>query len=402
VEGPGKVVLAALSGEIVLKSRRVRPRFERRLLRNLRHALEKWGLRSCRARIWEARLLVEGCPAEEALEPVLHTFGVHGAVVAYVLEYSGLADLVEKAGRIAEPWVRGRVFAVRARRSGREPFTSIELARELGSRLYPVSRGVDLEEPEVEVYIEARHGVAFLHSGMVRGPGGLPIGVEGRVLALYSGGLDSPLAAWLAAKRGAEVDLLHYVLASPASLHEATRVALLEARLWLHGYTPRLIAVDFRIVARAIAALVRPDYRQVVLRLAMYEAAQLLAEEQGYHALVTGESLGQVSSQTLRNLYAMARVLQLRLPLLRPLVGLDKEEIVEWMRRIGLYEEASRTREYCRLAEGPVTTAADPRVLEEEYERIRGLALRAARNYTVIELEGGSAMGPSAHPTGGR
>ncbi len=384
------VVLAALAGEIVLKSPRVRPRFERRLARNASDALERWGARCAEPRVWEARLIVEGCESprdlEAAREALLHVFGVHGAAVAHRVRYRSLDDLAEKVEEIAAAWVRGRRFAVRARRSGREPFTSLDMARVIGARLLPHSAGVDLEEPEVEVHVEARHGIAFIHRGMERGPGGLPIGVEGRVLALFSGGLDSPLAAWMAAKRGAEVDLLHYVLASPASLAEAHRVARLLSRLWLHGYTPRLIAVDFRPVTRAIAALVRQDYRQVVLRAAMYEAGEYMARLLGHEALVTGESLGQVSSQTLRNLRALHEAVPLSLPVLRPLIGLDKEEIVEAMRRIGLYEEASRTREYCRLAQGPVTTRADPGTLRAEYEKVRGIVREATRDYVVIPL----------------
>jgi len=383
------VALAALSGEIVLKSPRTRPRFEKRLVKNVEAALPRFGASCGRVRIWEARLLVEDCGLggyERAVEALLHVFGIHGATVAHVVEFEGLEDLAEKVAALAGDWVIGKKFAVRARRSGREPFTSLDMARVIGAALYPRSAGVDLRNPQVEVHVEARGHIAFIHRGMRRGPGGLPIGVEGRVLALFSGGLDSPLAAWMAAKRGAEVDLLHYVLASPASLHEAARVARLLASTWLHGYRPRLLALDLRPLTRAIAAMVRGDYRQVVLRLAMYSIAEALAEELGYDAVVTGESIGQVSSQTLKNLRAMHKVHPLCVPLLRPLAGLDKEEIVEHMRRIGLYEEASRTREYCRLAEGPVTTAAKPDTLREEYEKIAHIAEAIAGSTALLEV----------------
>jgi thiamine biosynthesis protein ThiI len=383
------VVLAALSGEIVLKSPRTRPRFERRLVDNAWAALRRRGIGCRRPRIWEARLLVEDCGGpgeyEAAASALLRVFGIHGVAVAYRVRYSGLDELAAIVEEIARDWVRGRRFAVRARRSGREPFTSLDMARVIGARLLSYSAGVDLTRPDVEVHVEARGNVAFIHRGMRRGPGGLPIGVEGRVLALFSGGLDSPLAAWMAAKRGAEVDMLHYVLASPASLHEAAAVAALLAREWLHGYTTRLYALDLRALTRLIAARVRRDYRQVVLRAAMYRIGERLAEALGYEALVTGESLGQVSSQTLRNLHALHRVVKPALPVLRPLVGMDKEEIVENMRRIGLYEAASRTREYCRLASGPVTTAARPMLLEEEYGKIADVVEELAAAPELVE-----------------
>jgi len=385
----GLVVLAALSGEIVLKSPRTRPRFERRLVENAASALTAFGADCGRVRVWEARLLVEECRGEQgymrAVDALTHLFGIHGATVAHVVEYSSLEELAAKVAELARHWVEGRKFAVRARRSGREPFTSLDMARLVGAALYPYSGGVDLRSPEVEVHVEARGRVAFIHRGMKRGPGGLPVGVEGRVLALFSGGLDSPLAAWMTAKRGAEVDMLHYVLASTASLHEAARVAALLARLWLHGYKPRLLALDLRPLTRAIAAKVRPDYRQVVLRLAMYRLGEELARARGYEAVVTGESIGQVSSQTLRNLYALHQVQPLRVPVLRPLSGLDKEEIVAKMREIGLYEEASKTREYCRLARGPVTTAAKPHILREEYEKVASHVDNLLRRAALVE-----------------
>ncbi len=389
-----RLVLAALSGEIVLKSPRVRPRFERRLRRNLGDALKRFGAEHCKPpRIREARLLIGPCSGDEeldrALEATLHVFGVHGATVAYRYRYSSLDELASWVESIAASWVEGRTFAVRARRSGREPFTSLDMARVIGARLYPYSSGVDLERPQVEVHVEARGGVAYLHRGFRRGPGGLPIGVEGRALALFSGGLDSPLAVWYTAKRGVEVDLLHYVLASSLSIDDALRVALAEARLWLHGYKPRLLIVDFRGVTRLIAARVSQEYRQVVLRAAMIEAAIRLAEQHGYDAIATGESLGQVSSQTLANMNAVTRVVRPWIPVLRPLLGMDKEEITSMMRSIGLYEEASRTREYCRLASGPVTTRAKPERLAEEYSKVRNEALNAAENYVEIPLHQG-------------
>jgi len=385
------VVFAALSGEIVLKSRRTRPRFERRLVANAADALEAWGASCGRPRVWEARLLVEECKDrgdyEKALEALLHVFGVHGATLAYRVRYESLEDLAARVEALASGWVRGRRFAVRARRSGREPFTSLDMARVIGAALYKYSAGVDLRGPEVEVHVEARGATAFIHRGLRRGPGGLPIGVEGRALVLFSGGLDSPLAAWMAAKRGAEVDLLHFVLASPLSLYESARVARLLAGQWLHGYRARLYSLDFRPVTRSIAAEVRADYRQVVLRLAMYHAGELVAKRLGYDAAVTGESVGQVSSQTLKNLRALHAARPPTLPILRPLAGMDKEEIVEAMRRIGLYEEASRTREYCRLAEGPVTTAADPELLRAEYAKIESLVAEAATRGPLVEMQ---------------
>lgn len=386
-----RIIFASIAGEIVLKSHRVRSRFEQRLLRNIRSALRKWNVNKCKEPyLFDTRVIIGPCLTEEeykaALDAVLHVFGIHGATIAYRVKFNDLNDLAEKVKKIAGEWVKGKVFAVRAKRSGREPFTSLEMAKVIGAALYPLSRGVNLDNPEVEVYVEARGNTAFIHQGLSKGPKGLPIGVEGRALALFSGGLDSPLAAWMIAKRGVKVDLLHFVLASSLSVRDALRVALLEARLWLHGYNTRLYVVDFRFVTQAIIALVKPEYRQVVLRLAMYDAATILAKNLGYKALVTGESLGQVSSQTLPNIYALEVSRTDMIPILRPLIGLDKEEIIDLMRRINLYDEAAKTKEYCAIAkDSPVTTKADYKVLSEEYSKIRNLVYSALK--AVIELE---------------
>jgi len=386
----GKLILAALSGEVVLKSPRTRPRFETRLLQNIARALARWGA-ACNAGISEARILVycrEEAELEKAMDALLHVFGVHAAAIAYKVEFSTLEDLASAVEEVAASWVRGKTFAVRARRSGREPFTSLDVARIVGAKLKPYSAGVNLSNPQVEVHVEVRGSIAYIHKGMVRGAGGLPIGVEGRALVLFSGGLDSPVAAWFAAKRGIEVDFLHFILASPQSARDAERVARKLASLWLHAYTPKLILSDFRPVTAVIASNVRKGYEQVVLRVAMYYAADIIASKiGGYDALVTGESIGQVSSQTLKNIAAIESTYKPRLPLLRPLAGMDKEEIVGKCRGIGVYDEASKTKEYCRLARGPAVTRADPRVVEEEFSKIRSTVEEAALNFTIKSLD---------------
>ncbi len=374
MQGVERLVLAAVAGEVALKSERTRPRFERRLVANVRDALERNGVGYEKVEVVDGRLLVWTEQLEEALHVLLRVFGVHGATVAYAFEYESLGDLAARVEEVAAEWVKGRRFAVRARRAHAEGFTSLDVAREVGARLKPYSAGVDLDNPEVEVHVEVRGRRAFVHRGFERGPGGLPVGVEGRALVLFSGGIDSPVAAWLTAKRGVEVDLLHYILADPRSLDEALEVAKVLASRWLYGYRPKLYAVDFRVVTGIIAAKVRREYAQVVLRAAMYIYASRFAEKRGYQALVTGESLGQVSTQTLGNLSALERVLARSLPvplILRPLAGMDKEEIVQMARRIGTYEASARVREYCRIAqEGRVITRADPRTLEEELAKV--------------------------------
>jgi thiamine biosynthesis protein ThiI len=384
------VVIASLAGEVVLKSPRTRPRFERRLLQNVAEALERNGISCDGVRIKAARLEVECCSTEEECKRIVsvlrRVFGLHAVAVACALSYSSLEDLVGQAASIAAEWVRGKKFAVRARRSGVEPFTSLDVAKALGSALLGSSAGVDLENPDVEVYVEVRGSTAYVFREWIPAAGGLPIGVEGRALALFSGGLDSPVAVWMASKRGLEVHLLHFVLGSRLSLRDALRVARKLAREWLYGYEPILYAVDFIPVARLITALVPGPIRQLVLRLAMYNAASALAERLGFDALVTGESLGQVSSQTLLNLASLTRAHGCRTLILRPLIGMDKEEIVALSRRIGLYEISSQTKEYCQIVQGPAATRSKPEQLAKEYEKVSSSVSEAISTYMEIPL----------------
>jgi len=385
-----RVVLASIAGEIVLKSDRTRPRFERRLVRNIVDAFRREGVECSDVWVEAARLYVSGCRDYAVLEKTVDTlsrvFGIHWATIAYLVRYKSLDDLAERVKEIAGEWVRGKKFAVRARRSGVEEFTSLDAARVIGAALYSLSAGVDLENPEVEVFVEIRGSKAYIYRETRQGPDGLPIGVEGKAIVLFSGGLDSPAAAWMAAKRGIEVDLVHYVLASPLSIVDALRVGKKLARLWLHGYRPKLYVFDFRPVTAAIAGMVDSSYAQIVLRLAMYVVAEKFALAMGYDAVYTGESVGQVSSQTLKNLYALARAYPLKVPVIRPLAGFDKEEIVSLTRRIGVYEEAARTKEYCQLARGLVTTRADPDKLAREYEKIGRIVELTATRYIEIPL----------------
>ena len=313
-------------------------------------------------------------------------FGIYRVATAYLIRFNNLSDLSSKVEEIAKNWVKGKKFAIRAKRSGVEPFTSIDIARETGASLYKYSRGVDLDNPEVEVYVEVRGRRALIYRDTVDGPGGLPTGVEGKALVLFSGGFDSPVAAWFTAKRGVRVDFLHFVLASPLSIIDAYRVAQKLTSKWLYGYRPRLYVIDFRPISNLVNALVKNSYRQVVLRIAMLESSSILAEKLGYDAIVTGESIGQVSSQTLTNIKAIVHTSNIHVPILRPLIGLDKEEIINISREISLYEVSSKTKEYCRIGTNYVTTRADISIASSEYKKIKPAIPKVIEDYIEITL----------------
>ncbi|WP_440059343.1 tRNA uracil 4-sulfurtransferase ThiI [Thermogladius sp. 4427co] len=360
--------IVTVSGEIPLRSSRTRPRFYRRLIENIRDAVSREGGKVIEAEIVESKIYLR--TDKEVAPAISRVFGVHRVGTVLTYEFRDLSDLAKWAAENSRDLVAGKTFAVRVKRSGNHPFTSLDVAREVGTLLKPYSRGVDLESPEVKVELEVRGERVFLYRNLVEGPGGLPIGVEGRGIVLFSGGFDSPIAAWLIAKRGVQVDFLHFILGSSWASYLAFKVASKLSSEWLYGYRPRFIVVDFRRIVEEIVKKIEWSMRQVVLRALMYKTAMMVAELKGYDAIITGESIGQASSQTLKNIEAIEAVLKPTKPILRPLVGFDKEEIIALSRKIGLYELSAKVPEACAIAPSRVETKASPEELSRELDKL--------------------------------
>ncbi|HVS03710.1 MAG TPA: tRNA uracil 4-sulfurtransferase ThiI [Thermoanaerobaculia bacterium] len=381
--------LVRLSGEIATKGRGTRLHFTRQLVRNLADALAAAGLPHRIQREW-SRLFVEAPAA--AAEVLPRVFGVHSVSPVERRSWRTLDDVVAAGEELFAAAVAGKRFAVRARRGGDRrfvPFRSGDVDRALGARLLPVAAGVDLGDPEVTVRVEIREGEAYFFTERLPGFAGLPAGTEGRALSLVSGGFDSAVASWLLLKRGVRLDYLFCNLGGEAHLEGTLKVMKLIAERWSHGYRPRLHAVDLQPVVAGLQQRTEPRYWQVVLKRLMLHAANQLARELRCDALVTGEAVGQVSSQTLRNLRAISEVAEL--PILRPLVGANKEEIVEQARRIGTYELSAAVAEYCALHPRRPATHAGVGAVREEEGKLDLAAIAAAvaarQVYDLKELD---------------
>ncbi len=385
-----------VSGEIPLKSHRTRPRFESRLVNNIRDALTRNGFK-CHEITVSGGIIYAECD-EGAEEVIKEVFGVHKVCRTSKYMFRDLKDIRDYCESSFKEIVSGKKFAVRARRVGRHDFTSIDIAREVGDALRKYSAGVDLENPDVEVVIEVRDNELYLFHECVPGVNGLPIGVEGRVLMLVSGGHDSIVASWLLAKRGIEVDFLHYVMGSFDNLVKALR-AIKKIGARFYGHQPKIYLVDLSTLLTYILKSVRRDYSQVVLRRYMYLIALRLAAKYGYDAIGTGESVGQASSQTLKNLKTLEESIASanRLPILRPLIAMDKDEIIELSRRLNTYDESSKVLELCAIASGPVTTRSDLSVLINESlkvgEDVVDKLVDSAKVYNLIDMDVYEALG---------
>jgi thiamine biosynthesis protein ThiI len=328
------------------------------LVGNLRDAFAARGVRAQVAPGW-VRLVVD-TDDEQAGDIARHVFGVHSVSRVEELERGSLDELLDVATPYFLPHIAGRTFAVRARTSGPTPYRSRDIEVALGARLSPHGK-VKLEGPQFTCHVEVRDNRIYLFSDSRPGWRGLPIGSEGRAVALVSGGFDSAVAAWMMLRRGVALDYVFCRLGGPTHQFGALRVLQILGERWSAGDNPRVHVVPFEDVVHAIRASARPALWQLVLKRLMYRTAAAVARERRAHAIVTGESLGQVSSQTLRNLRALEG--RLELPILRPLVGMDKEEIIARAREIGTYEVSATVHEYCDIAADKPATAADSRIL---------------------------------------
>jgi tRNA uracil 4-sulfurtransferase len=390
-----RLALLRFSGEIGTKARSTRLQFRRRLLHNLRDALAAHGLLAVIDSSHE-RIFVElpenglaPCEPDPLRDhPLARIFGIQSVSCVERRAVTSLPDIVGTGVELFGERVRGRRFAVRARRVGSRREGAVrsgEIHRALGAALLPGSAGVDLDAPEICVQIELSDHATSFFSDRIPGPGGLPLGIEGAGVALLSGGFDSAVAAWLMLKRGVALDYVFCNLGGPAHLHSVLRVAKALADRWSYGDHPRLHAIDFEPVIEALQANTEKRYWQILLKRTMLRAAAAVGRRGRAAAIVTGEAVGQVSSQTLQNLTVISRATSEAV--LRPLAGFNKEEIIALAQRIGTFELSKVVREYCALVpRHPATRAALEAVEREEARLDPGVLERAIATRSHFDL----------------
>jgi thiamine biosynthesis protein ThiI len=322
--------------EIALKGRN-QWRFIAQLRHNLRAVFADVKLGKIRGE--GPRIIVE-LPDEideaTAIARAAAIFGLANFSLSYRVELDLEAIKAEAIARARA--CPAHTFRVRTRRGDKRfPMNSMEVDREVGAAVVDALRlKVDLHNPELTISIEILAAAAFISAGKIPGPGGLPVGISGRALALISGGIDSPVAAWRMMRRGLALDFVHfhaYPLISGASLEKACDLV---AHLTRYQSRSTIALVPFGMLQREIVANSDRPLRVVLYRRFMMRIASALATRFRARALVTGESLGQVASQTLDNLTVIENAA--RLPVMRPLIGMDKNEIVDQARAIGTFE----------------------------------------------------------------
>jgi len=321
--------------ELALKGKN-RPWFIQLLVRNLKTALSGLHVASVRSSMGRIELALRPeTPVDEVRERLSRIFGIANFSYAnrgphnfQALASSILADLGDAAPAS---------FRVSVTRSDKRlPFTSPQAEREIGGMIWEAKQWkVNLSRPALTIHIEMLSNEAFYFFGKEPGAGGMPTGTAGRVACLLSGGIDSPVAAYRMMRRGCKVQLIHfhsYPILSRASQEKVREIAAL---LTTHQLRSRLMLVPFGELQQQVVLSVPPELRVVIYRRLMLRIAERLARKGGAQALVTGEVVGQVASQTLENMNVIAAASTLEI--LRPLVGMDKDEITVEARRIGTY-----------------------------------------------------------------
>jgi thiamine biosynthesis protein ThiI len=350
--------------EIALKGNN-RPWFIARLVRNLREATSDLGVREVRVLMGRIQVELESDADWTTVKSRLRrVFGVANFAQAgrAPLDVDAIAAAV--LDDLGERHVR--TFRVSARRADKRfPLTSPQIEREVGGRIKE-ARGwtVNLDEPEFTIHVEALTDQAFYYFGKEHGAGGLPVGVSGKVACLLSGGIDSPVAAWRLLRRGCRVLLIHfhsYPILSRASQEKTRELARILAEYQFHS---RLYLVPFGDIQQQVTLSIPPPLRVVVYRRLMMRIAEHVALQQRAQALVTGEVVGQVASQTLENLATINRVVTM--PVLRPLVGMDKDEITAEAQRLGTYEVSIIPDQDCCTLFTPRHPATKARLIDIE------------------------------------
>ncbi len=375
-------------GEMVLKGLNRRG-FEEKLMGNAKRRLRKYGAFKVYTR--QSATYVEpqdeSCDFEGAWQAMGKLFGVAGlcraracpkdkdAIVACAKEYLG--DKLRAA----------KSFKVESKRADKTfPMTSIQLSQYVGGELHDAYPNLtaDMHHPELTVHVEVRDYESFVHADAEEGAGGLPVGMGGRALSLLSGGIDSPVASWMIAKRGVALDMVHF-FSYPYTSPEAKDKVLELARL-LTPWTGRLTVhvVPFTAIQEELRRSCPEELFTVLMRRFMMRIAQEVANRCGAKALVTGECLGQVASQTMEALRCTGAVVDL--PVLRPCIGMDKEEIVQIARKIGTFETSILPYEDCCTVFTPKHPKTRPQVADlEEAEQALDVGALVAEAVAGIE-----------------
>ncbi|PSL43626.1 thiamine biosynthesis protein ThiI [Salsuginibacillus halophilus] len=360
-------------GELALKGKN-RKEFEKKVQSNMRNVIQDHP--TAKVRRTHGRMMVEVHDEDPhmLIEKLRYVFGISSLSLALKVQSSYDEILNGALAAFQESGQEAETFKVDVRRAYKTfPMRSQELAPKIGAHILQHTENVtvDVHHPDVEVNVELREQGTYITCGRVEGLGGLPVGTSGRVLLMLSGGIDSPVAGYLSLKRGASLEAIHFHSPPYTNERAKQKVEDLASQLSVYGGKIRLHIVPFTDLQKAIHQHVPPHYAMTVMRRMMMRIAERLAEKREILALANGESLGQVASQTLESMHAINEVTNM--PILRPLVTMDKQEVIEISQEIGTYETSVLPYEDCCTVFLPENSKTRPKrdkvsAVEEKFD----------------------------------
>ena len=380
-------------GEVVLKGLNRRS-FEDKLMSNIRRRVSKCG--SFRIYSKQSTIYVEpqsgACDVEAAYDACRKVFGIICVSKAVPCEKNVQAIIATAKEYLADSMRCARSFKVESKRADKTfPLTSIQLSQQVGGALHQAfpACAVDVHDPELTVHIEIRDEQAYVHGPSEAAAGGLPLGMGGTAVSLLSGGIDSPVSSYMIAKRGVNLEMVHFF--SPPYTSEAAKEKVLSLAKLLVPWCGRMTVqlVPFTEIQEEIRRSCPEEYFTLIMRRFMMRIAQRAADQIHARALITGENLGQVASQTIEALGVTEEVTTL--PVLRPLIGMDKEEIIRLSRMIGTFDTSILPYEDCCTVFTPRHPRTRPQLDEvraaESVLDIEGLVDRAMKRREFVRLK---------------
>ena len=345
-------------GEIGIKSDEVRGRYEQTLVKNLKTLLEFAEISFEAIKRDFGRIFIITNDAQAA-NIAAKVFGVVSTSPAYTTS-ADLGDIASLAVKTIVPLVsKANSFALRVRRTGKHEYSSRDVGVNVGNVIANVTKAsVNLSNPDAELFIEIRDQKAYLYTEVIRGVGGMPLGTQGKIIALISGGIDSPVASWMMMKRGCEIIPLFYDCGS--YMGDTSRKRAVDCIKALAVWAGRPLHLARIAHEKTLYKATQSDRRLTCLlcKRMMYRSATALARVEGAHGIVTGESIGQVASQTTPNLLVIDDAAGV--PVFRPLIGMDKTEIMRIARSIGTYKLSTAGEQTsCKAAPKHPSTKAD-------------------------------------------
>lgn len=383
------------NGEVAIKGEN-RPVFEKKLMTNIKKAL--YGMEGYKVYKGEGRIYVDANPEimDQVVERVKNVFGVVTLSPAIKVEkgYDNLKEICLKVFEEAIETGSYKTFKMDVKRQNKSfPMTSPEMTKDIAG--YILSKhgdkiGVDIFNPELTVYAEFRDTLNIVYAKKIDGVGGMPVGINGKAITLLSGGIDSPVATYMASKRGLEIEAVHFHSFPFTSEKSAQKVEQLAKIVSLYTGKINMHMVNLLPIQKEIAEKCPEELMTILSRRFMMRIAEKIAEQTGCGALITGESIGQVASQTIEGLTATNDAVKV-MPVIRPLISFDKEDIIKEARKIDTFETSIIPEEDCCTVFLPKRPATKPKLEKiykaEEVLDVEKLVSEAVENSTIVNVQ---------------